>query len=75
MPLHPTPSDVGARLLAGRLAKNLTQTQLAELLDVHQSTLSRWELGATALTTAQLIVICDVLDLEPGDVLAEIAAA
>lgn len=63
----PTPSEVsGQRMVAARKAIGLTQTQLADLLGVDQTTISRLELGK--VTYPQLNTIgdyCRAVDCDP----------
>jgi transcriptional regulator with XRE-family HTH domain len=54
---------IGGRLAGLRLAKNLTQEQLAEQAGVGLRTLQRLELGAAATQLSGFIRICRVLDL------------
>ena len=54
---------LGARLAGLRLAKNLTQSQLAEQAGLGLRTVQRWELGAAATQLAGFVRICRVLDL------------
>lgn len=72
--MSPEPHEIGARLTAGRKQRGFSQTALAAILDVDQKTVSRWELGATTPNAIQLIAICRALGIDPGDVLAEVAA-
>lgn len=51
-----------------RVAHELTQDDVATLLGVHGSTVSRWECGTTTgIYVANLIAVCDLLDLDPRD--------
>ena len=49
---------------AARKARGLTQQALADLLDVEQPTVQRWEAGAQGPKTIDLLVrLCDALDV------------
>lgn len=72
--MSPEPHEIGARLRAGRNRAGLSQVALAAIIDIDQKMISRWELGAVSPTTIQLVAICRALNIDPGDVLAEVAA-
>jgi len=52
---------LGRLLASKRLAKGLTQEQMAERLGVEQETISRFERGATLPPLARLLEIADIL--------------
>lgn len=54
---------IGGRLAALRLARNLTQSQLAEQAGLGLRTVQRLELGAAAIQLSGFIRICRVLGL------------
>jgi transcriptional regulator with XRE-family HTH domain len=54
---------IGERLAGLRLAKNLTQSQLAEQAGLGLRTVQRLELGAAATQLAGFVRICRVLEL------------
>lgn len=72
--LLPEAQDIGARLMAGRMRKQWTQSHLGILLGLDQRVISRWEQGAVSPTAMQLLAVCTALELEPGTVLAPLAA-
>lgn len=45
-----------------RQSKNFTQTQLAEMLNVNQRTVSTWEKGLCEPSFATLAKLCDIFD-------------
>lgn len=45
-----------------RIAKRLTQTRLAELCNVDQSTVNSWESGRRRPSFENLLLLADVLD-------------
>ena len=51
--------DFSARLKALRKEKRLTQRQMAELLQVHQTTYSDYELGNVNIPVAALIQLAE----------------
>lgn len=57
----------GARIKAAREDRELTQTQLAELLGVEQTTVSRWEAGLTAPGPDRQVAIATLLGREWAD--------
>lgn len=54
---------IGARLAGLRLAKNLTQSQLAEQAGLGLRTVQRLELGAAATQLSGFVRVCRVLGL------------
>lgn len=54
---------LGARLAAHRLARNLTQAQLAEAAGVSKRTVERLEAGATATQLGGFLRVCAALGL------------
>ena len=56
-------TELGARLAAIRLERNLTQSQLAEQAGVSKSTVQRLEAGAVATQLSGFIRVCRTLDL------------
>ena len=61
---------IGARLRAARLNKNLTQEQVAAMVDVGVTHISHIETGTTIPSTKLLVELMDLLDCEPNEVLA-----
>jgi transcriptional regulator with XRE-family HTH domain len=55
--------ELGARLAAARLARNLTQATLAEEAGVAKRTVERLESGEVAARLSGLVRVCRVLDL------------
>ena len=55
--------EIGARLKQARLAKNLTQQQLAEAVDISASFLSNVEIGRQAMNIKTLIALLDTLNI------------
>jgi len=55
--------EVGARLAAARLARNLTQAALAEEAGVSKRTVERLESGEVATRLSGLVRICRALNL------------
>jgi DNA-binding XRE family transcriptional regulator len=71
---RPEPTHIGARLWAARRRLDLTQAALGDLVGVNQTTIGRWEVGASLPDVVQLLELCAVLELNPADVLAPLAA-
>ena len=55
--------DVGERIRFYRNLKGLTQTQLAELADIHPVSIRKYEAGMMKPREAQIRKIADVLDV------------
>ena len=60
---------IGERLKKARLAKKLTQEQLAEKLDVSVAFLSRAERGDVKINLSRISQLCDLLDISISNVL------
>ncbi|MFD1555414.1 helix-turn-helix domain-containing protein [Paraburkholderia silviterrae] len=97
MPIIPTPltdeaqdallaARVGTAIAEQRRARGLTQAKLAEMIDLEQEAISRWERGARMPTLHRLQQLSDALDCSvdqllqrgskrPDDQLAVIADA
>jgi transcriptional regulator with XRE-family HTH domain len=55
---------VAARLVAARDARGLSQTQLADMLDIQRQRLSLWENGGAFPNSARMIrTLCDALGI------------
>ena len=57
---------IGSRIKQARLAKNLTQEDLSEQLDVSVAFLSRVERGNSHINLKRLNQLCDLLDVSEG---------
>lgn len=97
MPIKPTPTTdeahdallaarVGTAIAEQRRARGLTQAKLAEMIDLEQEAISRWERGTRMPTLHRLQQLSDALDCSvdlllqrgskrPDDQLAMIAEA
>lgn len=60
---------IGQRLKKARLAKNLTQEELAEKMDVSVAFLSRVERGNSHINLKRLNEICNLLGVTEGYIL------
>ena len=60
---------IGERLKKARLAKKLTQEQLAEKLEVSVAFLSRAERGNVKINLSRITQLCDLLDTSISDIL------
>lgn len=60
---------IGSRIKQARLAKNLTQEDLSEQLDVSVAFLSRVERGSSHINLKRLNQICKILEISEGYVL------
>lgn len=57
----------GQELAAWRRARNLTQEQLAQLLDVHKLTVSQWESGRRSTPGRLLELALEAIDRRLAD--------
>ena len=62
-------------LIAARLRRDLTQTELADRLGVAQTYVSKYEVGERRLDVIELILVCDQLGVDPARLLKSVAAA
>ena len=62
-------SVIGQRIKQARLAKNLTQEDLAEKIDISVAFLSRVERGNSHINLKRLNQLCRLLDISEGYVL------
>lgn len=60
---------IGMRLKDARMAKNITQEELAEKIDVSVAYISRIERGSTHVNLKRLTDICNALDVSQGQIL------
>jgi transcriptional regulator with XRE-family HTH domain len=63
--------DVGGRIREFRRAQKLTQEALAAEMESSTKTVSRVEIGDTALTIGGFFKACDVLGVSPNDLSPE----
>ena len=57
---------IGSRIKQARLAKNLTQEELSEKIDISVAFLSRVERGNSHVNLKRLNQICNILDVTEG---------
>ena len=62
-------SVIGQRIKQARLAKNLTQEDLAEQIDISVAFLSRVERGNSHINLKRLNQLCRLLDVSEGYIL------
>ena len=62
--LYVLQSMIAAEVTSRRVEMDMTQKDFAQLLNVSQSTLSKWESGETNFTLSTLVTIASKLDLE-----------
>lgn len=62
-------SVIGSRIKKARKAKNMTQDELSEKLDVSIAFLSRIERGTSQINLKRLTQICEILEVTEGDIL------
>lgn len=60
---------LGERLAEARKAERLTQTELAERLDIPQQTLARYEVGRSRIPIGTLVAMAQVLRFSLDDIL------
>ena len=59
-------SVIGSRIKQARLAKNMTQEDLADKIDISVAFLSRVERGNSHINLKRLNQLCDLLDVTEG---------
>ena len=59
-------SVIGSRIKQARLAKNMTQEDLADKIDISVAFLSRVERGNSHINLKRLNQLCDLLDFSEG---------
>lgn len=64
---------IGKRLKKARLAKGLTQDNLAESLNISIAYLSRIETGTTKVNLRRLSEICNLLDVSESEILSGVS--
>ena len=62
-------SVIGSRIKQARIAKNMTQEDLADQIDISVAFLSRVERGNSHINLKRLNQICGLLDISEGYVL------
>jgi transcriptional regulator with XRE-family HTH domain len=62
-PAHNQRTGFGERLYHARLAKGLSQMEMAQLLGITQQAYASWERKPTALKPEQLVIIATKLDV------------
>ena len=55
--------SIGSRIFELRMSKNLSQSALADMLDVSRQSVSKWETGSAVPDLDNLIKLCDVFDV------------
>ncbi len=60
---------IGSRIRQARIAKNMTQEQLSEKIDISVAFLSRVERGNSRINLKRLNQICGILEVSEGYVL------
>ena len=53
--------EIGSKIAQARKEKNLTQEQLAELMNVTRQTVSRWELQTAYPEMEKIVMLSDIL--------------
>ena len=56
--------SVGERISSLRKERNITQAELARIMDVSRQAVSKWENGQTSPDTVKLIQLADILDTQ-----------
>jgi transcriptional regulator with XRE-family HTH domain len=62
--------ELGRAIATRRKAKNLTQDDLAGMVEVDAETISRFERGTSAPSIERLFELCQALDVGVGDLLS-----
>lgn len=64
--MSPDYSVIGRRIKDARIAKKLTQEELADKIDISIAFLSRVERGSTKVNLKRLTQIAEILNVSPG---------
>ena len=64
-------NDIGRRIQALRKERGMTQEMLAEKIGVSAQAVSKWESGASAPSTTNLIALAKLFNMTPEDLLKE----
>ena len=65
---------IGAYLAKERKAKKLSQNQVAEKMDVTKTAISYWETGKRVINADQMLNYCEVLGVDPQDLVREVTS-
>lgn len=69
--LKPTRAEkIGRRFKAAMCEKGYTQTRLAKLLGIKQSTMSSWVNRSDVMQLKDFRLLCKALDLDPAEIIA-----
>ncbi len=60
---------VGAKLFLARKHKNLTQTQVAKQIGIHQTQYQRIEKGIIGIDAKKLLTLCSILNLNADELI------
>ena len=60
---------IGRFIAAARRAKGMTQRELAEVLGLSNRTISKWECGDGLPELANLLPLCELLDITADELL------
>ena len=60
---------IGKFIAESRKKQNLTQSQLAEKLDITDKAISKWETGNSMPDTSIMIELCDILKISVYELL------
>ncbi len=63
--------DIREKLINLRAERNLSQQDLADLLNVSRTTVSRWEAGKNTPSTTQILNICKALGIDSSELFGE----
>lgn len=63
-------AKIGKFIQERRKAKNLTQVQLAQKINVSEKTVSKWECGNGFPDTSLMLPLCDALDITANELLS-----
>ena len=61
--------DLGERLFELRKAKNLTQDDVAEKLNVTRQTVSKWETNQSTPDFDKIVPLCELYEISPNELL------
>ncbi|WP_119697602.1 helix-turn-helix domain-containing protein [Microbacterium halotolerans] len=70
----PAAVRIGENIRAARIRRGLSQDQLAVATSINSSNIRSYETGRSLLAVPSLVRIADALEVDPGELLAEVTS-
>ena len=68
-------AQIGRRVKTFRVARNLSQGELAKQLNATCQEVQNFECGRTCISASQLVIVANILDVEIGEFLVNLTAS